>query len=105
MNILSAKDKEEILKTFVDKDQVMFHCPKHNFFYGEKRQPTPGCKDCIMVSFVGLLANTPPSRHKEVVEMLEYSVHHLLEASQRGELTFDTMFDHPHVTIEQGQLN
>lgn len=101
MSILSAQDKAEILSSFTDKDMVLLHCPKHHFFYGQKRQPTPGCKDCILASFVGLLANTPPSRHKEVVEMLEYSVHHIKEAADRGDLKFDTLFDHPHVTIEK----
>src|SRR5690242_7304534 len=104
MSILSADDKAEVLSSFVDKNKVLFHCAKHHFYYGQKRQPTPGCKDCILVSFVGLLAHTPPSKHREIVEMLEESVHHLVEAESRGELTIDTMFDHPHVTISKNEL-
>jgi len=54
-----------------------------------------------MVSFMGLLANTPPDRRQETVEMLEYSIHKLIEAEKRGELDKTTLFKRPEVSIQR----
>jgi len=50
---------------------------------------------------MGLLANTPPEKRQETVEMLEYSVHKLIEAEKRGEIDRKTLFERPEVSIER----
>lgn len=56
-----------------------------------------------MVSFMGLLANTPANKRQEVVEMLEYTVHKLIEAEKRGEIDVLKLMAHPQVTVEKGK--
>ncbi len=101
MGLLDAKDKEKLFSECMDKEKVILTCGIHHFSYGQKRIPTPGCKNCQMVSFMGLLANTPPPRRQEVLEMLEYSVHKLVEADKRGELRKQKFLKRPEVTVEK----
>lgn len=102
MSLLNARDKERLLSEVTDKEKVVLVCGEHQYTYGQKRMPTLGCKMCWMVSFLGLLANTPPNKRDEVLEMLEYSVHKLVEADERGEIDRIKLFARPQVTIEKG---
>lgn len=102
MSLITQQEKEKYLSTLFDKDKVILHCPEHKYSYGDKRQPTPGCKGCWMVSFVGLMCNVPPERRLEVLEMLEYSVNHLCEADTKGLIDRVKLFAHPQVKIEKG---
>jgi hypothetical protein len=99
---LTDSDKQKILSECLDPEKVVLTCPTHMWSYGTKRQPTPGCKQCWLASFTGLLANTPPNRRLEVLEMLEYSVHKLVEADKKGEIDRIKLFKRPEVTIEKG---
>ncbi len=54
-----------------------------------------------MVSFMGLIANTPPDRRQDTAEMLEYTIHKLIEAEKRGEIDKMTLFKRPEVNIER----
>jgi hypothetical protein len=50
---------------------------------------------------MGLLSNTPPNRRLEVLEMLEYSVHKLVEADKKGQIDRIALFKHPEVSINK----
>jgi hypothetical protein len=54
-----------------------------------------------MVEFVGLLCNLPRDRWDETIEMLEYSVNHMVEAAKRGELQQMEFLKRPQVEIEK----
>jgi len=101
MSLITQQDKEKLLNEVFDKDKVFLTCGIHKWAYGSKRQPTPGCKQCWMASFVGLLANTPPNKRLEVLEMLEYSINKLVEADRRGEIDRIKLFKHPQVTVSK----
>jgi hypothetical protein len=102
MSFLDATDREKLLSECFDKNKVVLTCAKHKYSYGQKRPPVYNCKDCNMVSFVGLMCNIPPNRREEVMEMLEYSVHKLIEADKRGQIDRIKLFKHPQVTITRG---
>lgn len=91
---------DKLLQEALDPQKVTLTCGIHGYAYGSKRShPNFKCKQCNMVSFMGLLANTPPEKRQETVEMLEYTIHKLVEADKRGELDRATILKHPIVTI------
>jgi hypothetical protein len=102
-SLITQQEKEKYLNTLFDKDKVILHCPEHKYSYGDKRQPTPGCKGCWMVSFTGLMCNIPPERRLEVMEMLEYSIHKLVEADEKGQIDRFKLFKRPQVSFEKGK--
>jgi len=93
--------RDELVKSVLDSDgqKVVLTCGKHFHTYRDKKPPVMNCKDCWMVEFVGLLCSTPQSRWDEVIEMLEFSIHHMVEQEERGELQKQTFLKHPEVTI------
>lgn len=107
MSLFSKRDAEKLASEALDPNKVLLTCGIHNWSYGQKNKfgkPVPPnfkCKQCQMVSFMGLLANTPPDRRQETVEMLEYTVHKLMEAEKRGEIDKTTLFKRPEVSIER----
>lgn len=101
---LTLKDQKDILSECTDKNKFVLVCSRHGRAYGAKRPPVPGCKECYMVDFVGLVANTPPEKREEIVEMLEFSVRSLIQAERDGILTKQTFFKHPQVTIEKNAI-
>jgi hypothetical protein len=100
--IYSAEDRAKLVAEVFDKDKVVLICSKHKWAYGTKRPPVFGCKKCQMASFMGLMCNIPPARRLEVLEMLEYSVHHLVEAEENGTINDIILNKHPKVTVEKG---
>lgn len=82
--------------------KVVLHCKTHMFFYNARAQATPGCKACHMVQHVGLLATIPPERQDEILEDLEYAVHHLVEAAKKGQIDRLKLYKSPQVSIEKG---
>jgi hypothetical protein len=91
----------------VNSGKVLLTCGIHQWSYGQKRngKPVPpnfSCARCQMVSFMGLLCNTPPEKREETVEMLEYTIHHLIEADKRGEIDVNKLLKRPEVSIERG---
>ena len=101
MSLLSKSDRDKIVSEALDPDKVVLECGIHHWVYGSKRQPTPGCKQCWMASFLGLIANTPPNKRQEVMDMLEYSVHQLVQADKEGRIDRIKLFKRPEVTIEK----
>src|SRR5256885_311908 len=97
--MLSDKERKEVLAELFDKDKVTLVCGIHNYVYGTKKPPVFKCPRCMMVTFLGLLANTPPSKRLETLEMLEYSTHKLVEANKRGELDAMKLLKHPKVFV------
>lgn len=97
--------KDKVVGEVFDKEKVVLTCGKHKFSYGMKRPPVFGCKDCQMVLFVGLLANTPRDKWQETVEMLEYSVHHLVEQDEKGELIKEEFLKRPEVWINDKKVS
>jgi hypothetical protein len=106
MSLFSKRDIDKMISEALDPEKVILTCGIHNWSYNQKNKygkPVPPnfkCRQCQMVSFMGLLANTPPDRRQETVEMLEYSVHKLIEAEKRGEIDKMTLFQRPEVSIE-----
>lgn len=103
--MLSAKEKAEVLAEALDKDKVNLVCGIHNYTYGQKRPPVFKCPRCMMVTFMGLIVNTPPSKRQETLEMLEYSTHKLIEAEKRGELDAMKLLKHPKVYVNEKLVN
>lgn len=107
MSLFSRRDAEKLAAEALDPQKVLLTCGIHAWSYGQKDMhgnPVPPnfkCKQCTMVSFMGLIANTPPDKRQETVEMLEYSVHKLIEAEKRGEIDKKTLFNRPEVSIER----
>ena len=91
----------EVLTEVFDKDKFNLVCNIHHFAYGSKTLPNFKCKKCTMVSFVGLMCNTPPSKRAELMDALEASIHKMIESEQRGELKLSDFYGHPQVTIEK----
>jgi hypothetical protein len=86
-SIFSEADKQKIVGEVFDNNKFVLTCKKHPWYsYGSKRPPVFNCKECQMIGFVGLMCNIPADKREEVVEMLEYSVHKLIEADKRGEI-------------------
>jgi len=46
---------------------------------------------------MGLIANTPPDKRKEQMEMLEFTIHELIEAKKSGKM--QDFFKHPEVYV------
>jgi hypothetical protein len=97
---------ESLMKEALDPEKVILTCGIHGYSYGAKHsRPSFRCKQCQMVSFMGLLANTAPEKRQETVEMLEYTVHKLIEADKRGDLNRAEIMRRPLVTVERdGQI-
>lgn len=107
MSLFSRRDAEKLAAEALDPNKVLLTCGIHQWSYGQKRNgrpvpPTFKCKQCMMVTFMGLIANTPADKRAETMEMLEYSVNHLIEAEKRGEIDKMTLFQRPEVSIERG---
>lgn len=71
--------------------KVVLTCKKHIYSYNPRKQPTPGCKGCHFVQHLGLLIAVPAERREEILSNLEFSVAHLVEAANRGELDIDNL--------------
>lgn len=103
--MLSAKERAEVLAEALDKDKVNLVCGLHGYVYGSKNPPVFKCARCMMVTFMGLIVNTPPSKRQETLEMLEYSTHKLVEAEKRGELDEMKLRKHPKVFVNDKAIN
>jgi len=99
-SLLNSQMLEKFASEMLDKDKFVLVCDIHRYTYGKTTKPTFNCKKCMMVQFVGLLCNTPKEKMRETVEMLEYTIHKLIEADQRGEIDRMKLYKHPHISIE-----
>lgn len=99
--LLSNKDKQQLLAECLDPRKVTLTCDTHHFYYGSKKAPNFRCKKCALVNSISLIANTPPEKRQEMLEMFEWTVHKLVEAAKNGTLTRDTLHRHPQVTIDK----
>ena len=70
MSILSKKDQEALISEALDPTKVTLTCGTHTYAYGGKTPPNFKCKRCLFTMFMGLIANTPPDKRKEQMEML-----------------------------------
>ena len=95
---LSPKELEKMAAEIFG-EKFILTCSIHKRGYGSKRPPVFKCKECMMVDYVGLICNIPADRRLEVLEMLEYSAHHLVEAEARGEIDALKLYRHPQVSI------
>lgn len=89
-----------------DPTKIFLSCEKHGYVYGSKTStPNFQCTQCSKVSYWGLIANTQPEKRQEVVEALEYFVHKLIEAHQKGQLNVKAIMEAPIVNIHRdGEL-
>lgn len=97
MSLLS----EKMLQELTDPNKVTLHCGTHRYFYSKTGQPNYKCNKCMMVQFIGLIANTAPEKRQETVEMLEESIHHLIEAAKQGRINPNLLRKHPKVSFER----
>ena len=100
-SLISQQDKEKLLSEVMDPEKVVLVCGEHRYTYNPRsnRPPVWNCPQCWKVQFIGLLANTPPNKRDEVLEMLEYSVHKLVEAAEKGQIDKIKLYKHPKVTV------
>lgn len=102
MALLSQKDRDQLVSEALDPKKVTLTCGIHHYAYGGRLKPNFKCKQCMMVCFMGLIANTPPEKRKEQMEMLEYSVHELIDLEKKGQLP--ELLKHPEVYINGKRL-
>jgi hypothetical protein len=102
MSVLSDKDKAALISEAMDPKKVTLTCGIHHFAYGGKLKPNFKCKRCLFTLFMGLIANTPPDKRQEQLEMLEFTVHELIEAKQSGKL--QDFFKHPEVYVNDKRI-
>lgn len=101
--LFTQEGLEKFAASVLDPEQkVVLSCGKHFHTYRDKKPPVFACRDCWMVEFVGLLCNTPKERWDEVIEMLEFSIHHMVEQEERGELQKQEFLRHPEVSFTKG---
>lgn len=96
-NILQASDREKLLSELLDPNRTVLYCGKHFYSAGPNDQPAFGCVDCQKVYWISEVAKYPPHERRERLERLQETVHHFVEAVQRGE--WDVQIDE-HPTIE-----
>lgn len=101
--LFDSTTPHEVLTEALNSEKFKLVCSVHRWAYGSKQPPCFSCKQCMMVNFVGLLCNTPPSQREERVDQLEAMVHHMVEAAKRGDLSWQKYF-HPQVEIEKDGL-
>lgn len=102
MSILTEKDKQQLISEVMDPHKVTLTCGLHHYAYGGKLKPNFKCKRCMFTMFMGLIANTPPDKRLDQMDMLEESVHGLLEAHQSGKL--QDFFKHPEVYVNNKRV-
>lgn len=98
MGILSEKDKQALISEAMDPSKITLTCGTHHYAYSGKLKPNFKCKKCMFTMFMGLIANTPPDKRKEQMEMLEFSVHELIELYKSGKQ--QDFFKHPEVYVD-----
>jgi hypothetical protein len=96
---------KKLIDEALDPERVVLTCGIHNISYSRTMKPNFKCKQCLMVMFMGLLANTAPERRLETVEMLEASIHHLIEADKRGEIDHKKLLARPEIYINDKRIN
>lgn len=102
MSLFTGSELEKFAASVIGQgEKVTLVCGEHKHAYRDGKPPVFSCKQCWMVEFVGLLCNLPRDRWDETIEMLEYSVHHMVESAQRGELQQMEFLKRPQVTIEK----
>jgi hypothetical protein len=74
--------------------KVFLTCKKHVFSYKPNQLATPGCHGCHLVQHLGLIMAVPEERREEILENLEYSIHHLVEADRAGTLDIANLEKH-----------
>jgi hypothetical protein len=102
MAIISEKDKQQLIAEALDPRKVTLTCGIHHYAYGGKLKPNFKCKRCMFTMFMGLIANTPPDKRQEQMEMLEYSVHELIDLEKSGKMP--EFFKHPEVYVNDKRI-
>lgn len=102
MALMSEKDMQALVAEAMDPKKVTLTCGIHHYAYGGKLKPNFKCKKCMMTMFMGLIANTPPDKRKEQVEMLEFTVHELLDLEKKGQLP--ELLKHPEVYVNNKRI-
>lgn len=96
---------KKLIDEAMDPEKVVLSCGIHNVVYSRTMKPHFGCKQCMMVMFMGLMANTAPDKRQETLEMLEESINHLVEADKRGEIDHKKLLERPEVYINDKRIN
>jgi hypothetical protein len=100
--VISKKDAEALIAEAMDPKRVVLTCGAHHYVYGGVKKPNFKCKRCVFTMFMGLICNTPPDKRDEQLEMLEFTVHELLEAKNKGLL--QDFFAHPEVYVNNKRI-
>lgn len=102
MALVSDKDKAALIAEAMDPKKVTLTCGTHSYAYGGKLPPNFKCKKCIFTMFLGLIANTPPDKRQDQVEMLEEVVHKMVEAKDQGQ--YADFFKRPEVYVNDKRI-
>jgi hypothetical protein len=95
---------QKLIDEALDPEKVVLQCGIHNVTYSRTMKPNFKCKQCLMVMFMGLMCNTPPEKRQETLEMLEESIHHLIEAETAGRIDRVKLLQRPEVYWENKRL-
>lgn len=102
MSLISKKDQEQLIAEAMDPKKVTLTCGVHHYVYGGKLKPNFTCKRCIFTMFLGLIANTPPDKRQDQVEMLEEVIHKMIEA--KDEAMYQDFFRRPEVYVNDKRV-
>jgi len=93
------RDSEQILKDYMNNDQIVLVCGKHHYAGGVKQKPVEGCRDCAHVMWRGIIARCPGDKREAVERALEL-VKEIIRLEQTGKWDFVAM--RPKLHIEKG---
>jgi hypothetical protein len=102
MSVVSTKDAEALISEAMDPKKVTLTCGAHHYAYGGKLKPNFKCKRCMFTMFMGLICNMPPDKRKEQLEMLEFTIHELIEAKEKG--LIQDFLKHPEVYVNDKRI-
>lgn len=102
MSFITDKDKAALIAEALDPKKVTLTCGVHHYAYGGKLPPNFKCKKCMFTMFLGLIANTPPDKRQDQVEMLEEVIHKMIEA--KGQDQYKDFFKHPEVYVNDKRI-
>lgn len=92
-------EKEALLSEVTDPNKVVLICERHHYI-ADGPPVVTNCKDCWMVYYTKLYAQTPPSKREESLDLWEKTVRDACQMEDAG--TFDfKVFDRPIIKTER----
>jgi hypothetical protein len=89
----------QLLAEVLDPNKVTLVCEIHNYVAGSGARRNLGCKKCIMVDYIYMIAKTPPEKRAETLDRFEALVKAMCELEDEGQLDVQ-IYDRPQIEIE-----